>query len=177
MLNLFQLLKSLLSKLLDKPALAPAPEPDREIEDVPPPPLLPLDIVDVLTSSGQYPDRLNSPECVHDVKYNAAILISRVNNLLRELGITQAGQVKINSGFRTQAANKAAGGAPSSCHLFGMAVDLRDPDNSLEARITDELLEKHDLYREAPGNTRGWVHLQTRPTSSRTFQIKPRVIT
>jgi hypothetical protein len=154
------------------PVLTPILTPIQEPEDVPPPPLAPISIVDILTSSGQYPGRMDSPECTPDVKYNAAILCDRVNKLLRDIGITQIGQVKINSGFRTKEANALAGGAPASKHMLGMAVDIADHDGSLEQLITDELLVKHDLYRENQHNTHGWVHLDTAPRRTRTFSLR-----
>lgn len=123
---------------------------------------------DILTSSGKYPDREASPECTVEVRVYAKQLCARVNALLTDIGWQGA---SVNSGFRTVAANRAAGGATRSAHLTGEAVDLFDPRGKLQALITDELLEKHGLYREDPDRTPGWVHLQTRPTNARTFKV------
>lgn len=51
------------------------------------------------------------------------------------------------------------------------AVDVFDPFNELDAMITDAILERYDLYREAPDATNGWCHLtRRRPFSGkRTF--------
>lgn len=53
----------------------------------------------------------------------------------------------------------------------GAGVDIHDPDDELDKWITDEILEKHDLYREHPDKTRGWAHLTDRSPASklRTF--------
>lgn len=128
-----------------------------------------LTLDDLLISSGRYPDRKSSPECTYEVILNAGVLLARVNALLSHLGVTAS----VTSGFRTKAANAAAGGAPHSAHLLGKAVDLFDPLGGLDKCITDELLAQFDLYREDPARTKGWVHLQTRPTASgnRTFTI------
>ena len=74
-----------------------------------------------------------------------------------------------DGGFRTPGSRT---GAPNSAHKEGRAVDVYDPNNSLDLWLTDAVLEKHGLYREAPSATPGWCHLQTRAPGSgnRTFQ-------
>lgn len=121
--------------------------------------------LDVLTSSGRYPDRMDSPECVTGVRIRAADTAERVSKLLGHLGVTSA---KVSSGFRTKAANSSANGAPLSAHQTGEAVDLADKDGSLARGITthNALLRLYDLYLEDTSATPGWVHLQTRPTKS-----------
>lgn len=62
-------------------------------------------------------------------------------------------------------------GAPHSAHKTAHAVDVFDPDGFLDNKLTDEILEQFDLYREAPGSTPSWCHLQSIPPGSghRTF--------
>lgn len=62
-------------------------------------------------------------------------------------------------------------GAPQSAHKCAQAVDIYDPDEKLDKWINDAVLEKFDLYREAPQATLGWLHVSTkRPNSGkRTF--------
>lgn len=52
------------------------------------------------------------------------------------------------------------------------AVDWYDPEDHFDAWITDERLERHDLYREHPDATKGWAHLTDRAPHSghRTFR-------
>lgn len=126
-----------------------------------------LTLEDLLTSSGRYPDRANSPERNAQVDYNLEVLLNRVNGLLIRLGRNP----KVSSGFRPSASNALAGGAPKSGHLFGKAVDLVDTDGTLDELITDELLTEFDLWREDPAKTVGWCHLDITPRKNRTFYV------
>lgn len=118
----------------------------------------------ILTSDGRYPEREQSDECSSAVRANAADLAERVSRLLDFLGVKAA----ISSGFRTREANAKAGGSKNSAHLTGQAVDLYDPKGTLTAAITRDpgLLDTFDLYVENPYYTKGWLHVQSRPTAS-----------
>ena len=72
-------------------------------------------------------------------------------------------------GYRTQACTI---GALASAHKTGEAVDVYDPVGALDTWITDERLERYELYREHPEATLGWSHLSTRApkSGSRTFR-------
>lgn len=89
-----------------------------------------------------------------------------------------------DGGFRTPSSTT---GAPDSAHRVlpaekpkGVAVDVYDPGNRLDTWLDgfedghggNSMLEKHDLYREAPSATQSWCHLTTRAPASgrRTFQ-------
>lgn len=123
-----------------------------------------LSPLDVLNSSGKYPEREQSDECTSQVRANAADLAERVSKLLDALYTTAT----VSSGFRTQAANKSAKGATKSAHMTGEACDLSDPKKHLAGLLLAnlELLDKYDLYMEDLAHTVGWVHLQTRKTKS-----------
>ena len=112
-------------------------------------------------------------------KDNAAILLYRVNPLLD--AAVADGVVLLDNpitksqvsgatygGFRPQSCPQ---GAPNSSHKEGMGVDIFDPYGDLDNWITDEILERFALYREAPSATDSWCHLTTRPPRSkrRTF--------
>ncbi len=110
---------------------------------------------------------------------NATLLINRVGVMLSE---AEKAGVKVpvnkrtksiiagdgNGGFRLESCQV---GAKDSAHKQGMAVDLYDPFGDLDGWLDDIKLFKFDLYREAPGSTGTWCHLQTRKTKSgkRTF--------
>lgn len=125
----------------------------------------PVTGMDVLTSSGRYPEREQDPSCDAAVRANAEELAERVSKLLLEVDFHPA---RVSSGFRTATANAAAGGAKKSAHMAGQAVDIADPAGSLCHSILryPHVLEMFDLYMENPQHSPGWVHLQTRRVKS-----------
>ena len=81
----------------------------------------------------------------------------------------------INSGYRSEAVNKAVGGAPSSNHLTGCAVDIHVTGIEQLVRyaailldISDERQEDFDelLLERSPRGTY-WLHFAVRPTGNR----------
>lgn len=106
---------------------------------------------------------------------DAEDLLERVNLLLADFyhDFPDVPARTINSGYRTPAANVAAGGAVKSKHMLCQAVDLSDADNKLGRWFTlfPEKLIKYDLYMENKAYTKNWIHLQLTPPKSkkRTF--------
>lgn len=111
---------------------------------------------------------------------NAVELLLRVNELLTALN--WAYPIDADTGTSISGSKGGSGdggfrdvfsktGAPHSSHREGKAVDVFDPNNELDALLTDELLEAYGLYREHPDDTEGWCHLTTRAPHSghRTF--------
>ena len=81
----------------------------------------------------------------------------------------------INSGYRSQAVNKAVGGAPSSNHLSGCAADIKVAGIEQLVRyaailldISDERQEDFDelLLERSPRGTY-WLHFAVKPTGNR----------
>ena len=81
----------------------------------------------------------------------------------------------INSGYRSEAVNKAVGGAKGSNHLTGCAVDIHVTGMEQLIRyaailldISDERQEDFDelLLERSPKGTY-WVHFAVRPTGNR----------
>ena len=81
----------------------------------------------------------------------------------------------INSGYRSEAVNKAVGGAPSSNHLSGCAADIKVAGIEQLVRyatilldISDESQEDFDelLLERSPRGTY-WLHFAVRPTGNR----------
>lgn len=105
-------------------------------------------------------------------KANMALLLPRVNALILDLPdpIKPRG---ITSGYRPGRFNAAAGGAPKSGHLVCKAADLADPNGFIDKFIDahPELLDKHDLWREDPKRTPGWVHVDITKRPNRTFKV------
>lgn len=114
-----------------------------------------IDLNDYLT---QHCEPQNVPL---DVAANAAILIPLVNALLNDPDCpsTNAG---LRSGYRPPAYNASVANAvPHSKHITGQAVDVNDLDGALDAWLTDDILIRYKLYREAPAFTLSWTHLQS----------------
>ena len=81
----------------------------------------------------------------------------------------------VNSGYRTVEHNASIGGAKNSSHCTCQAIDFKDNDGELKKYISEnpDILEKADLYMEAPESTPGWCHLQSRPIPSGNRIFKP----
>lgn len=117
----------------------------------------------IVTSDGKYPDRSVSPELTLDVRLNIGELARLTTACLTEAGFDTKALV-INSGFRTVAANKAAGGSKFSSHCSGMAIDIADPDGLIYRTLSTNipLLQKYGLYLEDGSKTVGWCHVTSR---------------
>ena len=80
----------------------------------------------------------------------------------------------INSGFRSEAVNKAVGGVPMSNHLTGCAVDIRCVGMEQALRYAAILLDISDLNKEDFDELlieqKGrviWIHFAVRPSGNR----------
>ena len=80
----------------------------------------------------------------------------------------------INSGFRSEAVNKAVGGVPTSNHLTGCAVDIRCIGLEQALRYAAILLDISDMSREdfdelliEQKRSVVWIHFAVRPTGNR----------
>lgn len=75
--------------------------------------------------------------------------------------------VTVNSGFRTAAHNKAAGGVSDSQHCYGRAADIRVPGVSTEqlAAYAETLLPGTGGIGRYPA--KGFVHVDVRKNRSR----------
>lgn len=104
------------------------------------------------------------------VERNAADLAERVNKLLVLFAAANKNRAgtkrKLTSGFRSLDANKAAGGAAYSQHMYGRAVDIEDNDRRLCNFATRAVLEECGLWREDSSATVSWAHFQSVPPPS-----------
>ncbi len=99
-------------------------------------------------------------ELTEQIKANAAITISRVNELLALAGRSTD---EVASGWRPPEVNDATANAAShSKHLTGEAVDIADPDRTLATWVADNLdaLEQCKLWAEDFRWTPHWIHVQ-----------------
>lgn len=117
---------------------------------------------------------IDHPDATKEVKENAIILLEKVADLLDDAfehdvdlvdnpatGTLISG--KTYGGFRPQDCPQ---GAPNSSHKVGRGIDIYDPLNALDNWITDSILEKHGLFREAPLHTPHWTHLSDKSPKS-----------
>ena len=81
----------------------------------------------------------------------------------------------INSGYRSEAVNKAVGGVPSSNHLSGCAADIKVAGIEQLVRYATILLDISDLNKKdfdelllerSPRGTY-WLHFAVRPSGNR----------
>lgn len=99
-------------------------------------------------------------------------ITSRFHNLINDFREGYGKPIIVLSGARCAEHNKSVGGAKSSAHIEGRAIDFeRTP--SLLAFCTEANLEQYDLYMEDPAATPTWLHLQDRPTKSGKRIFKP----
>lgn len=131
----------------------------------------------MITLRDYYGPWIGHKDATPDRQAASILMLSKVNALLyesRHLGLkenpvtgTMVSGLDLG-GFRPQVCKV---GAETSSHKDGRGIDIYDPDNHLDQWITDAVLERHDLYREAPAATPGWCHLTDRPPLSkkRTF--------
>jgi hypothetical protein len=130
----------------------------------------------MITSNQYFAGKPHNP--IHE--NNFIDLIGRIEAMLSYLGYTppvcpntgtQISGSKGGSGdggFRLQTATTGSG---NSSHKEAKGIDIYDPLNTLDDMLTDEVLTKFNLYREAPESTHNWCHLTTRAPASghRTF--------
>ena len=125
-----------------------------------------MTVDDVLTSSGQHPERVTDWPPTASMLNDALLLASRCSQLLLSyMGATEIeSEPLVNSGYRPPDVNAATlGAAKHSNHMVCRAVDLADPDGVLTKWCQEnlDLLAHFELYMEDPRWTRGWVHLQS----------------
>ncbi len=130
-----------------------------------------ITLEDYITASGKYKDRLQSEELTDEVKDNAIQLLNKVNQLLKELGITSC---TVSSGFRPSAVNaNIKGAAKKSLHMVGKAVDIADVNNEIGKKILTrpDLLKKYSLWLEDITCTATWCHLDIGTRKDRELRI------
>lgn len=116
------------------------------------------------------------PDHTPEADTNAHSLLAAVANLGREMltaGVVFPVNRKTGSiisgllygGFRPQSCHE---GAPNSAHKQGLAVNIFDPRNEIDAWIMahQDALKRHGLYIEHPDKTVGWSHWTLRAPQS-----------
>ena len=118
-----------------------------------------------------------SAKGVDNTPSHAAVLNLKnlCENWLEPLREKSGGPVLINSGFRSEAVNRAIGGVKGSNHLTGCAVDIRVTGLEQAIRYACILLDIADgskrdydelLIERSPKGTY-WLHFAVRPSGNR----------
>jgi hypothetical protein len=75
--------------------------------------------------------------------------------------------IKINSGFRSTLLNKVIGGAKSSQHCKGEAMDLNLHDKELFVWIIENLDFDQAIFEGGTETQAGWFHISYKATGNR----------
>ena len=128
----------------------------------------------MITSQQYFGPWLFHPDATPERMAAAQRLLGRVEKLTNRLELSGV-VFKDNPSTKSWVSGKTYGGfrpqdcpqgSPDSSHKQGRGVDIYDPDNTIDAAITDDLLIQFDLYREHPDSTPGWCHLTDRAPKS-----------
>lgn len=109
-------------------------------------------------------DKLYPKEYNKTIEMNLFKTIQTIDEFLKDYN----GFIVITSGWRDQASNKAAGGAPNSKHCTGEAIDIQDKDGSLRKYVLANLDKAQELglFFEHMAWTPIWIHCQIVPPKS-----------
>lgn len=67
--------------------------------------------------------------------------------------------IKVNSGYRSPAVNKAVGGTQTSAHSYGFAVDFICPGFGTPYQICQKLIQAGIKFDQLIHEKRSWVHI------------------
>ena len=129
-----------------------------------------------LCVSDKYPKLVVVPK-EGTMEYNN--IVDLIDNLLDPVREAVGKPIRVSSGYRPQALNKAVGGSPTSNHRYGMAADCTTgntvADNMLIVKALIRLGIKFDecIIEGATFNSQGeiigakWIHLAYRKNANR----------
>ena len=138
------------------------------------------------TEDGNIPSRVSIENLknlcenwLEDLRYSYNTLYPRDRPQCKELGARDCPQdeapLVINSGYRSPEVNKRVGGAPTSNHLTGCAVDIHVSGFEQAIRYASILLDISDgtqrdydeLFIEKNSSGSHWIHFAVRPKNNR----------
>jgi uncharacterized protein YcbK (DUF882 family) len=93
---------------------------------------------------------------------DTTLIDSELIDMLEDLRSEVNAPLKIHSGYRCEAHNKAIGGAQNSTHTSGRAADISIKDLD---RLYDEACQH--FYAVGDGRNKGFIHVDTRSDKTR----------
>lgn len=100
-------------------------------------------------------------------------LTALVHNVLDPVRELIGMPIKVSSGYRSQAVNKAVNGAKNSQHIKGEAADISCANNALLYRLIRDNFKFDQLIWEfGDDNQPAWVHVSYSVTKNRMQKLK-----
>ena len=98
-------------------------------------------------------------------------LTALVDNVLDPLRDWYGKPIRVNSGYRCPALNKAVGGVASSQHLTGQAADIDTNDTAENRRLMKHIEDNLDFDQLIWENGGAWVHVSYRADGKNRRQV------
>jgi hypothetical protein len=106
-----------------------------------------------------------------------AKLTDLVNNVLQPIRDRLGKPIKVNSGFRSVAVNKAVGGAATSQHCTGEAADLEAENNAELFSMIRQYAPFDQLIWEGGNDSQpNWVHVSYKANGNQMEVLKMKVV-
>lgn len=112
-----------------------------------------------LTVTNKNIDNNPTAEALNSLKYTAKQM-----ELVRAL---LSHPIKVTSAYRSPAVNKAAGGATSSQHLLGQAVDFTCTAFGIPESIVRAIISSGIVFDQLICEYNSWVHISFKETNNR----------
>lgn len=108
----------------------------------------------------------NTP--TEEVRKNLTALVGNVLDPLRDW---YGKPIRVNSGYRCPALNKAVGGVANSQHLTGQAADIDVNDRAENRRLMKHIEDNLDFDQLIWENGGAWVHVSYRADGKNRRQV------
>ena len=98
-------------------------------------------------------------------------LTALVDNVLDPLRDWYGKPIRVNSGYRCPALNKAVGGVANSQHLTGQAADIDTDDRAENRKLMKHIEDSLDFDQLIWENGGAWVHVSYRSDGKNRRQV------